>query len=101
MDRMLTAAEAAWVLGKKPSWLAWARRERLIAFHRVGTQVRYSERDLCEWLAKQRVPAKDEYATSEERKSLVGLSENELFKSEPSSPLVDCHHEAPKRRGLR
>lgn len=60
MDRMLTAAEAAVVLGKKPSWLAWARRRRLIAFHRIGTQVRYAERDLIEWIARQRIAAKDE-----------------------------------------
>lgn len=60
MDRMLTSAEAGVVLGKKVSWLAWARRRRLIPFHKIGTQVRYSERDLREWIARQRIPAKDE-----------------------------------------
>lgn len=56
-DELLTNDEAARVLGCKPDTLpVWrCRNSPSIPFHRIGKLIRYSRRDLDEFIAKQRV----------------------------------------------
>ena len=56
-DRLLSSSEAAAVLGCKPDTLpVWrCRNSPSIPYHRIGKLVRYSRKDLDEFLAKNRV----------------------------------------------
>lgn len=55
-DRILTLDEAAALLRLKPSTVADHARKGWLPCLKFGRQVRYSERDLLDWVASRRQP---------------------------------------------
>lgn len=55
-ERLLTAAEAADLLGVPESWVREAARARRIPYLKLGKHVRFARSDLDSWLNERRVP---------------------------------------------
>jgi len=58
VDRLLSIAEAADLLGTSPHFVRRLVAERRIAFHKVGRHVRLTEPDLISFVAAGRVRAR-------------------------------------------
>lgn len=54
VNRMLSAREAGEVTNLGERFIRRLIQERRIPFHKLGRNVRISERDLADWLAKHR-----------------------------------------------
>jgi hypothetical protein len=50
IDELLTREEVARILNKKPSWLRYAERKKLIPFVKVGQAIRYRPSDILGWI---------------------------------------------------
>jgi|GEM_PF-2606586 len=54
---LLTVAEAAALLGVRPSWVYAQTCRRRIPFVKLGALVRFDRAELDKWVAAQKVPA--------------------------------------------
>jgi excisionase family DNA binding protein len=52
---LLTAAQAAEMLGVSPAWLLAQARDREVPHHRLGRFVRFDEDELIEWVRESTI----------------------------------------------
>jgi hypothetical protein len=55
MESLLTREEAAALINRRPSWLRYAERHKLVPFVRVGGRIRYRATDLARWIEERAV----------------------------------------------
>lgn len=58
MKPLLTKKQAAAILGKRESWVAYAVQNGLLQYVRVGQQLRFRPEALERWVREHTVPAR-------------------------------------------
>lgn len=55
MESLLTREEAAALIKRRPSWLRYAGRHKLVPFVRVSRRIRQRAADLARWIEERAV----------------------------------------------